>query len=145
MNKKHAIDQLERKKEELNSQTLDARTWINTTIQVIYSIFIDSGKQKAFFISRLKNDGYFNKEEAKKYLDEYITEIKTNGIEKASKLGFFAYWGVWSAIVGGAFGLGLYFGQSKFDKEKGDYYEQNIVLKDSISNIHKENRLLKAK
>ncbi len=39
----------------------------------------------------------------------------------------------WTAIViisGGAFSLGLYFGSSKFDKEKSDYYDENKKLRE---------------
>jgi hypothetical protein len=42
-----------------------------------------------------------------------------------------------SVSVGGAFALGLYFGQAKFDKEKMEYYEQNKILKVKITNLEK--------
>jgi len=42
------------------------------------------------------------------------------------------FWTVFASIVTVAFLLGLYFGQSKFDKEKSDFYEENKLLKTRI-------------
>ena len=56
------------------------------------------------------------------------------------------FWTILSAIIIGAFFLGEYIGQTKFDKEKIDYYDQNSILDnqvkvltakiDSIKNSH---------
>lgn len=45
-------------------------------------------------------------------------------------------WTIFSSIIAASFLLGLYFGQAKFDKEKSDYYFQNV-------NLTEENKTLR--
>jgi hypothetical protein len=48
-----------------------------------------------------------------------------------------AFGGIFFTVISGAFVLGLYFGGSKFDKEKNEYYEDAKVLKADTLNLHK--------
>ncbi len=48
------------------------------------------------------------------------------------------FWAIFSAIVIGAFFLGSYIGQAKFDKEKSDYYEQTKTLKLQNSDLYRK-------
>lgn len=45
------------------------------------------------------------------------------------------FWTLFIAIVTGAFGLGLLFGNFKFDRDKIDYYNRNITLEKVIDSM----------
>jgi hypothetical protein len=54
----------------------------------------------------------------------------------------FYFWTVLFIISGGAFGLGLHFGTSKFDKEKIEFYETTKIQEIEISSL-KNNLMIK--
>jgi hypothetical protein len=47
------------------------------------------------------------------------------------------FWTVLLSIIGGAFLLGLYFGNNKFDKDKSDFYDSNRRLINESINLKK--------
>jgi hypothetical protein len=52
------------------------------------------------------------------------------------------FWTIFSAIILGAFFLGFYIGQAKFDKEKIDLYNQNSELKKDTMRLHSQIKFL---
>jgi hypothetical protein len=42
------------------------------------------------------------------------------------------FWAIFATLISGAFILGMNIGNSKFDKEKSDFYEENKILKQDI-------------
>lgn len=90
--------------------------------------------------------------EAKAYLKEYINEINEFGIEIFNEpkkqieiplqkmenqpekqiialIKNEIFVPALLVLISGAFTLGFYFGHSKFDKDKTDYYNENVILK----------------
>lgn len=53
------------------------------------------------------------------------------------------FWSIVVPVGGIAFGLGIYFGEAKFDKDKIDWYNENRILKDSTGLLRKDNNTLK--
>jgi len=49
------------------------------------------------------------------------------------------YWGSLVILIGASFSLGFMFGSSKFDKEKNDYYKENIKLSETV--VRQKNEL----
>lgn len=77
--------------------------------------------------------------------DDSTSEDKINLSQKKNQnksigLSTEIFWTILSISVGGAFALGMYFGQTKFDKEKIEYYEQVKDSKVKQSNLQKSNQ-----
>ncbi|RVT76629.1 hypothetical protein EOD40_08995 [Flavobacterium sufflavum] len=68
-----------------------------------------------------------------------VEKNQTKNVNETKSIGLSAeiFWTILSISVGGAFALGVYFGQAKFDKEKSDYYEQVKILKVDKTNLQK--------
>lgn len=45
------------------------------------------------------------------------------------------FWTVMVIVIGASFTLGIYFGSTKFDKEKAEYYEQIKILEKELERI----------
>jgi hypothetical protein len=50
------------------------------------------------------------------------------------------FWTVMLVVIGGTFMLGQYFGSTKFDKEKLEFYEQTIQLNKDLRQAEKDNK-----
>ena len=48
------------------------------------------------------------------------------------------FWTIFASIFTGAFLLGLYLGQNRFDKEKSDWYDENKELKKQIQTVQEQ-------
>lgn len=62
--------------------------------------------------------------------------------EESSKLAFLknsTFWAIVITVSGISFTLGNYFGQAKFDKEKNEFYQENLNLKKNTIQLKKEN------
>ncbi len=144
MNKQTAINELKLRIDELDNPNFNPSIWLDTTISLIKRIFVKSADDKVNsfndidFINLYPTDSYSetqymnrDKMNAKQYIETYIREIEMHGLEKEKTKGLnlFSYWAIWSVVVGAAFTIGLYFGNSKFDKEKTDIDYRNHILK----------------
>ena len=144
MKKETAINELKQRIQDLSSKQLDVVVWVNRTKELLKKIFIISANDKIKSIEEISFVSFYQrdlyqvqqhlekaKERAKRYLEEYILEIETHNIEKkkTGNLELMKYWGIWSVIVGTAFTLGLYFGQSKFDKDKAESFDECKALR----------------
>ena len=78
------------------------------------------------------------------YINEFIDDLedllKQDDMEKSKvkyPLGMNqeVFWTVILAVIGTAFGLGFYFGNNKFDREKIDYYNQIRILESDTAEL----------
>lgn len=77
------------------------------------------------------------------YINEFIDDLedllKQDDMETKVKypLGMNqeVFWPVILAVIGTAFGLGFYFGNNKFDREKIDYYNQIRILESDTAEL----------
>lgn len=157
MKKQKALKSLSEKLNDLQNQNFDPDVWTQLTSQLIMKIFpisfqdkIESIKEIDYVIySSMADQGMQNRKKvqgiskAKTYIDAYIDEINNHGMEKGSinnNRSFWGnlstFWGIVAAVVLAAFMLGMYIGNTKFDKDKNDLYNQVIALSsDTTKNI----------
>lgn len=104
-------------------------------------------------MKRIKNFDEFNGAKVFPATPETQPEIKTQlpfGTDPT------LFWTIFVAILTGAFVLGQYFGSTKFDKEKSDYYDEiktlqkdtirlNSLINEKDSNLKSKDSLLEIK
>ncbi|WP_291099707.1 MULTISPECIES: hypothetical protein [unclassified Flavobacterium] len=163
-----AITILEEQKTKI-SDGMEPDIWQQTTSEILKKIFPKTGESKAiqifkiYFIPLYPNDSFKTKniltkvtEEAKKYMNEYISELKNFGIEKLIDEHPFIqiiknpyFYLVIVTFISGSFFLGKEIGISRFDSEKIEM--QKVIDKKEIeirlqkeSIIKLENKLSKS-
>ncbi len=165
---KQAIQTLQDRITELNVDNFDPIVWTDQTCNFIRRIFGKHASQKisqlediSYNIDVAMTDLGMRqrrmvkgKQQAKEYLNSYINEIQQYGLDvgiennkngQRSRPSHFytlgknlAFWSIFLVIIGGAFGFGYHIGNSKFDKDKIDYYQQNQELKKTVDTIDSE-------
>lgn len=170
MEKKEAIVELNKIYSELYSIDFDPVVWTSLTKTRLKKIFPISYQEKIDCIeciqysvtaplasqelqNRIKDKGT---SQAGKYIIAYIDEINQHAMEKGSNnnhqsfLGNLStFWGIVTAVVVASFMLGMYIGNTKFDSDKNDYYDQVKALSsDTTENnkiIRKQNIIINQK
>jgi hypothetical protein len=130
--------------------------WIATVEDFIHSTYGDESAAYRLYLTfkREKLNGY-EQDEFEKQMNILNGALKAcmNISPKPSKkqiddnqviqlIKNFYFWTVLVIISGGAFGFGLHFGASKFDKEKSEFYETTKSQEIEISSL-KNNLLIK--
>jgi len=143
MKKENSIKLLQDQKSKLQEKSLDERHWTDETANFVSNIF---GKDSEQFkqirdINISINDYVFaggesnpmkNRIRAEKYLDSFITLVENFTYEKSStfntseefKFNKSAVYTIIPIVISGAFILGFYFGNTKFDKDKIELTEK---------------------
>lgn len=173
MKRENSIKLLKEQKNKLQDKTLDELHWTDETANLVSNIFgkdSEQYKQIRDISIRIDNNTYYGEEfnpmknriRAEKYLDSFITQVQNftydNQVsfnkEKEFKFSKSTIYTLTPIIISGAFALGLYFGNTKFDKDKIELTDQvkslsadtlnfaiKLKLKDSV--INKKDILLK--
>jgi hypothetical protein len=157
MTQTDAINFIDLKVQELSNSNFDPIVWTDTTCELLRKIFPITYQRKIESIDdidyiltvpmtspdmklRKRQSGI---QQANQYLQSYIQEINNHGLEtvmneSANKkqdnpiialISNLYFWGVLVLVIGGSFSLGKEFGNSRFDKEKADLYNENKDLK----------------
>nr|WP_315134264.1 hypothetical protein [uncultured Flavobacterium sp.] len=169
MEKKDSIKLLNAQKNKLNEKSLDEIHWIDETTNIVSNIFgkdSDQLKQLKQIKITIHNSSHFtyegedrnpmkNRIRAINYIDSFITQVENFTYKKLEsydrntecKFNKNIFYSVSFIIVSGAFTLGFYFGNNKFDREKIELSDKvKFLTSDSIrltSKIKKLEILLK--
>ena len=163
MNAKKAITVLETQKKKIFKADFTPITWIDETLIYIEQIF---GKESVQYnqIFKLKfekdypdcsglrfeiqvNNVKIKNEQdvAADYIESFINQIKKVGIPRKSVIienmiciEKTLFWTLLPIMIAGCFTLGLYFGNTKFDKEKEDYYSSQKIWKSKYDSLKVE-------
>lgn len=160
MKRENLIILLNQQKDKLQDLKLDEIHWIDETSNIVSNIFGKESEQvkqvKDINIRIGNNQIYFgdyddpmkNRIRAEKYMTSFITQVENTTYEKVNtynsekeyKLSKTLTITFLSIIISGVFGLGFYFGNNKFDKEKIELNDRVNIL-----NSEKAKLLLKIK
>lgn len=157
MKEKEAINFLNQRIQDLSDPSFDPAIWTETTSELLRKIFPNSFERKIQSIKSInylvlapltRPEIALNKrqrgiQKANQYIQSYIQEIDTYKLEVVRKkesnqnqtnpilalISNFYFWTVIIFVGGASLTLGKQWGSSKFDNEKLNYYNENIVLK----------------
>jgi len=139
MRKKNAINELQKRIDDLNKSDFDIVIWVNVTTDLIKKIFTVSSNKKNADINSILYNHNTAVNKAKQYIEAYVNEIKNGKVEKVEKrIDLLINWKFWFPVVGATFILGIYLGQAKFDSAKNNLYEQNqkLIITDSLQKVN---------
>jgi hypothetical protein len=167
MNKRKAILILEDQKNKIHNSGFQPIPWIDETLNYIILIFGKESEQYRQISNLHFEDSYpkmesllgkiiFNgieiKDEqdiAEDYINSFIDQIKNTGLPNINNfpkdkiyIDKMIFWTILPIIIGGCFSFGLYIGQSRFDKEKQEYYLNQKEWKDKYDSLKREYNLL---
>jgi hypothetical protein len=154
MKKENSIKLLLAQKSKLKDKLLDERHWSDETSNLVSNIFGKDSEQYRQIreINISINDFVFageglnpmkNRVRAEKCLDSFITQIENFTYESQStfyadkefKFNKSTIYTLMPIIISGSFALGLYFGNTKFDKEKIELNDKVKILTEEKSKL----------
>lgn len=159
MKTKKAISILVSQKEKIFQLGFEPIIWTDETLNYLEQIFgKDSEQYKQIHDFGFKDNYpkttphlklYINKIHLKSeqdyvadYMESFINQLKNTGIPKNNNypenkvcIDRNLFWTFLPIVIGCCFTLGLYFGNTKFDREKEDYYNAQKKWKESYDSL----------
>jgi hypothetical protein len=160
MKKKVIIKLLEKQRDKVNLKEFNPVFWVDETLNIVEQIFGKESSQWKQINELVFKDQYLGRnnggsvtingvkqpnerDNATNYIDSFIEQVRyidpKNHSFDSSKLHIdkTLFYTLGPIIIGACFYLGIYFGTSKFDKEKIEYYNAQEKWKYKYDSIKK--------
>lgn len=151
------IKNLTKHLDDQNTREEDLHQWLSTATGYAENVF-GSNHPRVRLMDQLTKSVYGEKinnknpndiieieDQAAVYITEFIDDMKdlramqkSEGVVTKYPLGLGAevFYPLFGVLIGAAFGLGFYFGNNKFDRDKIDYYNQLQRLQSDTAELH---------